>query len=224
MLFVLTGEIQIGKTRWLDALVDTLDANGVTCCGVLAPGVWRARDIEEENAAAGAVGMEYAWEDAASAPKNLEKLGIDNVLLPGRKRIAFARRADLALQEGTYDAESQSARAHLKWEISDVALAQVNRYFSALCTDVAAGSRAQLLVVDELGQLELLLGGGLASAVALLDGGPTARFPHALAVVRTDLARYAVDRYAQRWGGARMIGPDNEGEHLVLSALVPAKH
>ena len=40
MLFLLTGEVQIGKTRWLESLVAELGAFGVPCAGVLAPGQW----------------------------------------------------------------------------------------------------------------------------------------------------------------------------------------
>ena len=43
MLFVLTGGIQTGKTRWLGRLVEALGAEGVRCAGVMAPGVWRKR-------------------------------------------------------------------------------------------------------------------------------------------------------------------------------------
>lgn len=38
MLFLLTGEVQIGKTRWLESLVTELADCGVSCVGVLAPG------------------------------------------------------------------------------------------------------------------------------------------------------------------------------------------
>ena len=41
MLYILTGEIQTGKTRWLQALIDKLAEKGVPLEGVLAPGVWR---------------------------------------------------------------------------------------------------------------------------------------------------------------------------------------
>ena len=42
MLFLLTGEVQIGKTRWLEGLVADLAERGVPCAGVLAPGQWVA--------------------------------------------------------------------------------------------------------------------------------------------------------------------------------------
>ena len=49
MLLVLTGEIQIGKTRWLQASVDRLEAAGVGCEGVVAPGVWRPQAAPEDG-------------------------------------------------------------------------------------------------------------------------------------------------------------------------------
>lgn len=40
MLYMLTGEIQTGKTRWLARRVDEARAAGIDVHGVLAPGVW----------------------------------------------------------------------------------------------------------------------------------------------------------------------------------------
>ena len=91
MLFLLTGEVQIGKTRWLESLVAELGAFGVPCAGVLAPGQW----VPSTGPHADANGF--------------EKLGIDNVLLPGGERVPFARRGDLARADGTFDEESQAA-------------------------------------------------------------------------------------------------------------------
>ena len=75
MLYILTGEIQTGKTRWLQGLIDELTQEGVPLEGVLAPGVWRPNPAK---------------------PNGFEKLGIDNVMLPGGETVAFARRRDLA--------------------------------------------------------------------------------------------------------------------------------
>ena len=97
MLFLLTGEVQIGKTRWLESLVTELADRGVPCAGVLAPGRW----VPSEG--------EHADENG------YEKLGIDNVLLPDGERISFARRGDLARADGTFDEESQAAKAELAW-------------------------------------------------------------------------------------------------------------
>lgn len=210
MLFVLTGGIQTGKTRWLGRLVRDLAAKGVPCAGVLAPGVWRRRApddvLTEGERAAG------AQESSA-----YEKLGIDNVLLPNGERIPFARRADLAWEEGSYDEASQAARAGLGWAIDDAAIARVNAHFDELRR--APDAPPSLLIVDELGRLELARGEGIVSAMDILDAGPSNAFPVALVVVRTDLVPLARERLEPAWGVPVVISPDAEAERLVWAAL-----
>lgn len=223
MLFMLTGEVQTGKTRWLERLVSTLSDDGVTCSGVTAPGVWRRR---------------------GKAEGDFEKLGIENVLLPEGEHVPFARRRDLAEAEGSFDPVSQSASAQLGWEISDSAIERVNAHFATLAaaaalsitqggsigfpketrTDVSretsdVGNVGGMLVVDEMGRLELMRGGGLTQAVALVEAGPTPLFPHALIVVRADLVACAEERFGSRWGECVRILPDEEGCSAVLSAF-----
>lgn len=108
MLLILTGNVQIGKTRWLQRCVSRLEEAGVACHGVLAPGTWKETD------------------------QGLEKTGIDNLLLPSHKVVPFARRNDLAKRDGAFDPNSQAARANLKWHISDDAVARVNAHFARL--------------------------------------------------------------------------------------------
>ena len=159
MLFLLTGDVQIGKTRWLEGLIAELQQAGVGVAGVLAPGQW-------------------VPSHSPDADKNgFEKLGIDNVLLPEGRRIPFARREDLARAEGAFDEDSQAARSQLAWHISDEAIAQVNAHFDGLMADGVPLTAPSLLVVDELGRLELWSGEGLTSALELLRQGPSARLP-----------------------------------------------
>ena len=229
MLFVLTGGIQTGKTRWLGRLVEALGAEGVRCAGVMAPGVWRERR-RGTALSAGELAV------GSRAESEYEKLGIDNVLLPGGERVPFARRVDLACQAGAYDSRSQSARAGLGWAIDDAAIARVNAHFRALAAEPAgapvsgvgsadpslADARrhaATLLIVDELGRLELMRGEGLVEAMALLDRGPTRAFPHALVVVREDLLPLAHKRLAPAWGAPEPIRPDDAGVDRVRAAL-----
>ena len=232
MLFVLTGGIQTGKTRWLGRLVEGLEADGVRCAGVVAPGVWRERRRGAELSAGElAVG--------SRAESEYEKLGIDNVLLPGGEHVPFARRVDLACQAGAYDSRSQSARAGLGWAIDDAAIARVNDHFRELAAEAeteieaaeagagavdpspadACPHAASLLIVDELGRLELMRGEGLVEAMALLDRGPTRAFPHALVVVREDLLPLAHERLAPVWGAPVPIHPDDAGVGRVRAAL-----
>ena len=218
MLLILTGNIQIGKTRWLQGCVSRLEDAGVVCEGVLAPGVWR------DHAGEGAVGEGAA---AKSSAARFEKLGIDNVLLPGHAVVPFARRADLAMREGTYDAACGAAKEGLTWNIPDSAVAEVNRHFDALAEHVSAAHAAaeaadagraggegpcgprRLLVVDELGRLELMANCGLTSAMGLLARGPQGYYDLALVVVRElfGLNERARDQFGEAWGGAAFVSP-----------------
>lgn len=197
MLYLLTGQVQTGKTRWLQGLVSAYEARGVAVGGVLAPGVWR----------------EVTARDGAAS---FEKLGIDNILLPEHETIPFASRRDLAVLDETFDAESQSARARLHWEISRDALARVNAHFEQLTREAHVKTAASLLVVDELGRLELLRGEGLACALALLELGPTPAYPDAIVVVRETLLPQAHELLDGPWNGdVREIAP---GASLELSS------
>ena len=234
MLYLLTGDVQIGKTRWLESLVAELAERGVPCAGVLAPGQWvpSAGPRADEN--------------------GFEKLGIDNVLLPGGERIPFARREDLARAEGAFDAESQAAKAELAWHIDDTAIARVNAHFDELAAQASAAVPADaaprsvrsalappchpersaegaeskdlpaasgLLIVDELGRLEIWRGGGLTSAMALLAQGPTPAFPHALAVVRDYLLDDVEALFAEAWPERCRISPTAAAREAVLAAF-----
>lgn len=210
MLFILTGDIQIGKTRWLQALVGELERGGVPVAGTLAPGVWR------EN---------------ASRENGLEKVGIDNELLPGHELVRFARRRDLLLAESGKDSLQrcgQSETEQLGWAMDDRAIKQVDAHFAALeaqvATDEATGSEAPvpvpgLLVADELGRLELLRNLGLTHATSLLRRGPSARYPHAVLVVRDWLLPQAHERFDPSWPGAvEEIAPTYEAHERILAA------
>lgn len=190
MLYLLTGTIQIGKTRWLERLVQRLQAEGVICYGVVAPGDWVPSDGPQANA------------------DGLEKRGIWNVLLPEGERIRFAWRRDL-----TPDPQEEAAReadaVGLGWRISDEALAQVNAHFARIGERCAAapGDQRALLIVDELGRLELHHQGGLTEAVRLLERGPQGCLQDALVVARDTLAPLVEERFAALWGGCERLSP-----------------
>lgn len=200
MLFLLTGEVQIGKTRWLESLVTELADYGVSCVGVLAPGQWVPSEGEHADA------------------NGFEKLGIDNVLLPSGERIPFARRGDLARADGTFDEESQAAKAELAWYIDDAAIDRVNAHFNEIATHASAAAPG-LLIVDELGRLEIWRGGGLTSAMALLAQGPTTAFPHALVVVRDYLLDDAEALFAEAWPDRCRIKPNDAAREAILAAF-----
>lgn len=208
MLFLLTGDVQLGKTRWLEDLCASLQAAGTCVAGVVAPGQWVPRPE-------GQPGGKHGFDGA----ERFEKLGIDNVLLPQSKRIEFARRRDLAAGGKAFAEGVQAKAAKLGWAISDTAIAQVNAHFATLAKQAANETRLAphaMLVVDELGRLELLHSCGLTNALVILDAGPTPQFPHAIAVVRETLLDEARRRFEPRWGKATVIGPDDAARNLVL--------
>lgn len=206
MLFVLTGDIQTGKTRWLEHIVEDLQRNGVAPYGVIAPGVWADR---RSNPGA------FPHADA----NGFEKLGIDNVLLPEGERITFALRTDVAENAGSFDSESQSARASLGWHISDEAIQQVNGHFARLAARIASESAPGFVVVDELGRLELERGGGLVEALSLLEKGPYPACAHALVVVRSALLPLVNGRF-DRWGETLFARPDDNSRTAILAAAL----
>lgn len=211
MLFLLTGDVQIGKTRWLEDLCASLQAAGTCVAGVVAPGQWVPRPE-------GQPGGKHGFDGAG----RFEKLGMDNVLLPQSKRIEFARRRDLAAGGKAFEEGAQAKAAKLGWAISDTAIAQVNSHFAALANQAANETRLAphaVLVVDELGRLELLRGCGLTNALAILDAGPTPQFPHAIAVVRETLLDEARRRFKLLWGEPIAISPGNASRELVLETV-----
>ena len=205
MLFVLTGDIGTGKTRWLQELVEALRGEGIAVCGVLAPGAWADRRDDP---------ISYSHADV----NGFEKLGIDNVLLPGDERIVFARRTDLATSEGIFDPNSESGKAKLGWHIFDTAIDRVNDHFSSLRTagENASNHAPALLVIDELGRLELECGGGLTEAIAILDDGPTDDMQHALIVVRKALLPSIEGRF-ENWGKPVYLTPNDSSRMLVIN-------
>lgn len=286
MLFILTGDVQSGKTRWLERLVAELAADGVESRGVLAPGVWRPR----------ADGDDGGLRPPGSGEGAYEKLGIDNVLLPQGERLRFARRRDLAERDGQLNPASQSAAAQLAWEIPGESLARVNAHFEMLAKSTlpeqwtsdgaavstrsgqrapnaavnfphsekrppdgrsfeeaahvsretfvrkegeggaaapaagenacipavgrtVAAARPWLLVVDELGRLELERGCGLTAALDLVERGPVPGCPHALVVVRARLRDRAEERFAAAWGGCEALAPGDGARTAVRRAF-----
>ena len=187
MLYILTGGIQTGKTRWLSRHIAHMEAEGVRVCGVISPGTW----------------IDHG-EDAGE--NRYEKTGIEAMLLPSREVIPFAQRVDLAEAAEAFEPDSQAGRAKLHWAISDDAIRKVNEHFNPLAKIEDPARR--LLVVDEFGMLELKHSQGFSQAVALIERGATAAFPDALIVVREALLAIAKARFsAQAWRGMEIIRP-----------------
>ena len=194
MLFILTGNVQIGKSRWLERLADDLTRLDVTCYGVIAPGIW----VESNT-------------DAAN-DQGYEKLGINNLLLPDNVTVPFAQRADIADL-------SQAGRVGLGWHIDDAAIARVNEHLSSIEKRAEDDRRHKLLVIDELGRLELDHESGLVEAMRLLRNGPCAGMKDALVVVRETFAERAESLFAETWNGVLRIAPTRQDAELVKRHL-----
>ncbi len=200
MLYILTGNIQTGKTRWLQRLIAELEIAGVTPYGVIAPGRW----IEHRS------GDEVTF----------EKTGIDNELLPQHELMPFARRACDVEDDEAKRTCTQARKAQLGWAINDDTLDRVNKHLAwvAQITAYDAGlpeGRAEkdnaLLIIDELGPLEILHGKGLTNGLALVDRGATDALPHALVIVREQLLDQAMARFSDApWGGMKAVFPTSE--------------
>lgn len=209
MLYLLTGDVQTGKTRWLQKLIEELEANSVTPYGVIAPGRW----------------IEHQSETTVS----FEKTGIDNELLPQHELVPFARRASDVDDDEAQLACSQARKAQLGWAIDDNALERVNKHLAWVAHITADGSKAQqngaeqhdaLLVIDELGRLEILHSTGLIDGLALVERGATPTLPHALVIVREQLLEHAKTRFADApWGGIQAILPTREAHDLLITQL-----
>lgn len=206
MLYMLTGDVQTGKTRWLQGLIEELEASSVLPYGVIAPGRW----LEHQN----------------GNTVTFEKTGIDNELLPQHTVIPFARRARDVDDDEARRSCSQARKAQLGWAIDDSTLDRVNEHLAWVTrvTDAVSGdgqpSGKGLLVIDELGRLELLHGGGLVNALALVERGATPALPHALVIVREQLLDQAEARFAAApWNGMQVILPTEKTRDDLLVSV-----
>lgn len=189
MLYILTGQTQIGKSRWLEGLAHDLQEEGTDCYGVISAGVWVRSSGEKAN------------------ESGFEKLGIENILLPGWQRFEFAQRLDLAKASGTYNGNSQAGKIGLGWHIFDDAITRVNEHFAWIADAREARKIKGLLIVDELGRLELEKGAGLTEAMRVLEQGSDSCFENAIVVARDIFAEEVACRFGDMWGGAQMISP-----------------
>jgi nucleoside-triphosphatase THEP1 len=170
-LFILTGEIESGKTSWLLELLRSAATQGLKVSGLVSPAVFEAG----------------------------HKIGIDALLLPQHQRMSFATLAKPQSREvkaGCNHEHVKTNNPRLKWNFNEQAIAEINKHFAKLSADLADS----LLIIDELGPLELLRDQGFTAALELLDN---ASYSNALIVVRPSL----VENAQQRWPVAEVIYP-----------------
>ena len=203
MLFILTGHIQTGKTRWLQALIRDLEAHDVAVSGVVAPGIWCEHKDDFGR-------VEF------------EKLGITNELLPQHEVIQLAVRDDLAEAHQSSRPDNHHHGMKMMWAFSDEAMAQVNDHFARYLDGTAPVPDAPgMLIVDELGRLELVGDAGLTRAMEAVSAGPSPYAKHALIVVREMLVELALEKLdcAEAWGGAALVYPTKADARAVMAAF-----
>lgn len=162
----------------------------------------RVRELEAVGVPVRGVLAPGVWRDG-------EKVGIENVLLPSRERVLLATPAGDGCSTG------------LGWDFNPAALTRVNAHLAGLnATAVEKDVCPGLLVIDEVGPLELRRGDGLTAALALLDDGPTPTWPHALIVVRPALVEDARTRFAQSWRSGEPLSPNESGALRLREALL----
>lgn len=158
----------------------------------------RVRELEAAGVVVRGVLAPGVWRDGT-------KVGIENVLLPSRERALLATPATGGCADG------------LGWSFDEEALDCVNAHLAGL--RAGAGDTPGLLIIDELGPLELRRGAGLTAGLALLEAGPAPAWPHALVVVRAALAEEAAARLRPAWGSVELVHPDDAGASLLREAL-----
>ncbi len=200
MLYILTGSIQSGKTRWLQEVVSMLEEKGISCEGVIAPGIW------------------------AKSSDGFIKDGILNELLPTHETLTFGLKPD---QEKGIVANincSSNPSKDSGWYIDDQAVAKVNDHFTNLDKAITHSNEPceNILVIDELGVLELLKGTGITKAMDLLQKGNQDHYKHAIVVVRSkkDLPLLVSNRYSQYWGGSKYIYPNTISPSEFISSCI----
>jgi nucleoside-triphosphatase len=167
-LGILTGGRGAGKSTWCAALAQAARARGLSVGGVLSRAVFD--------------------DERLPVPQRI-KLRIDLVDLATGDTRVLATPGDAA------------AEGHgLRWHFYDEAIAWGNGALEANAALEANGAEdgAHLVIIDELGPLELTHARGLTAGLALLDKGA---YRAAVVVIRPELLEAAV----ARWPGAEVV-------------------
>lgn len=176
-LYVMTGDFMTGKTTWIIDMLERPEAQALDIAGVISPAVFG----------------------------NGKKTGIDALLVPDGERLELARprtgefvdeRSAHSGANPDLDPNPNPNPEQLGWKFSAEAMACINEHF-------AACEGCGLLIVDEIGPLELMRGQGYIEALHLLDtGSPDA----ALVVIRPALLEVA----RERWGDFEELTPESD--------------
>jgi len=175
MLYLLTGDVEIGKTTWLKQVVRDARAADVPLAGYISPAVF-----EEVGGVS-------------------QKTAIDCVMLPEERCVRIGWRADLARGAGIDDAQLHKSALGLRWVFDDAVMEELNTRLSAYDAERPAPG---LLLVDELGFLEFQENTGVTEAMRVLDGG---FYRDAIATMRPALLDEARERWLVGAGGADQV-------------------
>ena len=183
----MTGGFMTGKTTWIERML--LSAG--------LPVKSANPQLADAHAAPGACDLDLRGVYTPAVFENGRKAGIDAVLLPGAERFGFARRKTGfdgdERSAHTASSTSRTQRPQIGWDFSADALARADVYLGG-----CAG--CDLLVIDELGPLELVRGEGFVRGMRLLDERAVGA---ALVVVRPALLPAA----EERWGAFERVTP-----------------
>lgn len=169
MLYTLSQPSLSGKTRWLEDLVQTLKEYNIPCYGFICPGIWQKED------------------------GRYNKLGIACTILSSTNTYVLAQKA-----------KASSETLGLRWTFNGKTIAEVNHYCLELKEELHRQSVQSdifpgLLILDEIGPLELKYKRGFIEALSLLEAGPNRRIPHALCVIRESLRSTFTQNLITSW-------------------------
>ncbi len=187
MLYLLTGEIESGKTSWLKRVIAAMQANEAALSGFISPAVFTGAD------------------------QTFEKVAIDCQLLPEGITLRFGWRDDqVGNGAGALYSPPVSA-VRLRWQFDDEVMRLLNDRLA--CYDNEHPTPG-LLIVDELGFLEFRGRGGVTQALRILDEGC---YQDAIAVMRPSLLDEAYQRWAPGAGGDNFVRIIEPGADLLVA-------
>jgi len=199
-LQILTGESGSGKTTWLQALIERKRAQGCEVTGVLSPAVFQ----DGEKVAIDVVLLSHD-ERFELAPRKQFGKAVD--VTSARHESGWQGAADASPEAGNPGASGASPLgAETCWGFDELAFARVNEYLKTLFVgsgEPPAAQQVPLLIIDELGPLELVRSAGYTEALKLLD---EERYKDAIVVIRPSLLALA----QERWPHAEVIMPQAE--------------
>ncbi len=194
-LYVMTGDFMTGKTSWIERMM--ISAGLPLKSSNPAVQKWAESICTPDSPT-----LDISGVYTPAVFDGEEKTGIDAVLLPSCERLRFATRRP-GFDGNEQAGHCSTASKKLGWLFDDNALSKCNSHLASINID-----SCDLLLIDELGPLELIHGGGYTEGMKLLDN---AAVTNALVVIRPAL----LDNAHERWGDFETIGKDSDISELL---------